>query len=103
MAHSDATVAAVRHHFDAEVVDVRPRHGGDGIYPEDLAGHPRTIGPIAPCADCADVRYIHRATLSLSHRTVTIVSVSRSLTWAQYGTIPLCGPCAWARWRQSWL
>jgi hypothetical protein len=74
----DATVVAVAHHFDAEVVDVRPR-GGVGVYPDRLGRCRRTTTPIVGCATCT---------------TPTV---------ARYAGSPSCHRCAWTRWRLAQL
>ena len=76
---AEALVAAVRETFDGEVVEVRPR-GNVGRWPEALARGPRQVRAYADCADCE----------------------TRG-TWIRFGPVPLCPPCAWARWRSEQL
>jgi hypothetical protein len=105
MTHPDvAAVAAARAVFDGDIVDVRRRRGvgfPDAIhFPAAINGASRAIHALAPCADCAAAGgrvEVWRG--SQEGQAIEIEHHSVPVTWTRYHGVPLCGACAWARWR----
>jgi hypothetical protein len=64
--------------FDGEVIEIRPRGPlAHGAWPRGLARGPRQVRAVTFCLDCG------------------------SATWAAYGDVPLCRPCAMLRWARE--